>query len=203
VADERKFFKTRIEVVVISRDPIEGVTLLDIDHMIDEGDAAGNWGHVDSKELTPQEAVEALKEIGSEPDFFNMDEYGNDIDLIDDLSCAVPTEDYLDEAVHDAMSNTAANINNRGIVKQVSFLISELGDVAVRELIDGHVPSPPRETPVCKTCPGCGRTIGPTLTICPHEDCRVEQTEVYPADDRPVATIGEDGKVTVLDDDED
>lgn len=79
---KRKFYKTIFRVEVLSEDfPVEDVdSLHDIAYQIDEGDCSGKVEHVRSVRLTGKRAAEALREQGSDPEFFQLDDNGNDLE---------------------------------------------------------------------------------------------------------------------------
>jgi hypothetical protein len=74
------FYKTVIQVEVLSEDqPVNDLDLKQIAHEIYEGDCVGASSIVSVKELTGQECADALHELGSEPEFFNLDDDGKDL----------------------------------------------------------------------------------------------------------------------------
>lgn len=76
---ERKFYKTVIQVEVLSEEPLEYDTLEDIHEAITTGDCSGIHTVADHKEINGAECAELLKMHNSEPAFFNLDDYGNDL----------------------------------------------------------------------------------------------------------------------------
>jgi len=77
---KRKFYKTVITLEVLSEEPLEDVPLEYIVQQCDEGDFSGDWNITESQELTGKEMAQALVGQRSEPEFFNLDEDGNDLD---------------------------------------------------------------------------------------------------------------------------
>ena len=78
---KRKFFRTVIEVVVLSEDtPIEYDSLYDVASAIDEGDCSGSVKLVEAKKISAVEAAKGLQEQGSDPEFFHLDENGNELE---------------------------------------------------------------------------------------------------------------------------
>jgi hypothetical protein len=77
---ERKFYRTVIEVVVLSQEPYDPVDLSTIHWDIVDGDCSGQWGIKNTKELNGKQAAKALHQQGSDPSFFRLDEKGNDYD---------------------------------------------------------------------------------------------------------------------------
>jgi hypothetical protein len=72
---ERKFFKTIIQVEVLSEDePYTETNLDQIERDTDAGDCVGRVRIVRHVELMSKEAAEALTEFGSDPSFFQLDE---------------------------------------------------------------------------------------------------------------------------------
>lgn len=75
----RKFYKTVLQVEVLSEEPIGDMDLEQVSHEIVEGDFSGQSIVMQTKELNGKEAAAALVEQGSDPEFFMIDEEGNDI----------------------------------------------------------------------------------------------------------------------------
>jgi len=64
-----------------ARDSIHNASLADIHHMTMDGDCSGRFLEASADEkLSPEEAAKALIEQGSDPEFFGIDENGNQID---------------------------------------------------------------------------------------------------------------------------
>ena len=77
---KRKFYKTIIQLEVLSEYPIEDKTLGDINYEIDEGDCSGLYTTLVQDEICDgKEMAELLIKQGSEPEFFMLDENGNDL----------------------------------------------------------------------------------------------------------------------------
>jgi hypothetical protein len=70
----RKFYRTIIEVEVLSEDPYQPNSLEDVAYDIVYGDCSGAWRVVKQKELNEQDTVEALINQGSDPSFFMIRE---------------------------------------------------------------------------------------------------------------------------------
>lgn len=82
----RKFYKTTVTVTVLSEDqPVKFDDLQELHYEITNGSCVGSYDEA-SVEITAQEAVTGLNELGSEPGFFQLDENGNTLDT-----------DYVDE----------------------------------------------------------------------------------------------------------
>jgi len=75
------FKRTTITVEVLSNgENLAEWSLSDIIENMDAGDLVGKWEITDDESLDGSEMAEALVEFGSEPNFFNLDEDGNDLD---------------------------------------------------------------------------------------------------------------------------
>ena len=81
MAKKKKIYRTLILLTVLSDRPIpEGMSLEDIDAECSEGEFTGKteWQEV-NKVLKGNEAANAVLGVGSSPDFFQMDENGNEL----------------------------------------------------------------------------------------------------------------------------
>ena len=79
---KKKIYKSVLRVTILSEEPLpECVSLDTIQHEIDEGDWSGatDWESNDA-ELVGKEAAKAMLDQGSDPEFFQMDEDGNEIE---------------------------------------------------------------------------------------------------------------------------
>lgn len=85
---EKKIFKSVFQFTVLSEDPIlECEELINILGSCDSGNYVGG-NHttiVENLELSGKNAVEELRSLGSQPEFFNMDDNGNILDEDDDI----------------------------------------------------------------------------------------------------------------------
>lgn len=78
---KRTFYKTIISIEVLSEDPLpDQIDLNDIAYGITDGDWSGTVEKSFEKTLTGPETAVALADQGSDPEFFQLDEDGNDID---------------------------------------------------------------------------------------------------------------------------
>lgn len=78
---KRKFYKTTIKVVVLSEGPLENIeSLHDVAYSIDEGDCSGVWSVKKSEVITGKQAANALLKQGSDPEFFQIDKNGKNLD---------------------------------------------------------------------------------------------------------------------------
>lgn len=81
----RKFYRAVFHYEVLSEEPIEDMSLEDIDYECRDGHCSGAFfGEVDRTELTGPEMAKALQTQGSDPEFFQLDEEGNDLDADED-----------------------------------------------------------------------------------------------------------------------
>lgn len=75
-----KFYKYVYQVVVLSEEPRHFDNLSEIDYQIKDGDCVGEVSLKEAKELTGPEMAEALSDVGSEPEFFQLDMDGNPLE---------------------------------------------------------------------------------------------------------------------------
>jgi hypothetical protein len=77
---KRKFYKTTFSWVVLSEEPLAAdLSPEEIRHMTMEGDCSGDFERVSEKVLNGKQAAKALQEQASDPEFFQIDENGNDL----------------------------------------------------------------------------------------------------------------------------
>jgi ABC-type antimicrobial peptide transport system ATPase subunit len=77
---KRKFFKTKIEIEILSEEPFEWNNLDDIKYALTEGHCSGvvkEVGHY--KPLNGKQVVKELIKHGSDPECFQLNSKGNDI----------------------------------------------------------------------------------------------------------------------------
>lgn len=94
----KTIYKTTFVIEVLSEQPLpENVSLHMIEYETEDGDWLLSGKRVDTKEeLSGRQAVEAILEAGSQPEFFQMDDEGNELDeeeLDDD------TPDFIDKQI--------------------------------------------------------------------------------------------------------
>lgn len=77
---KRKFYKTEIKVTVLSEDPYDYESLSQVAFDIEGGDCSGEVKVIKKERLTGKEAAKALQKQGSDPEFFQLTEEGEDID---------------------------------------------------------------------------------------------------------------------------
>ena len=76
---KRKFYKTTIKVVVLSEEPYQYENLVQVHNDITDGDCSGKHEITKAEELTAKQAAKALKAQGSDPEFFQITDEGEDI----------------------------------------------------------------------------------------------------------------------------
>ena len=78
---KRKFFKTVFQVTVLSEEKLVGPFGLDyLAEEVKEGEWSGEMKMLIHKEINGKQAAKALLAQGSEPEFFQIDENGNDLE---------------------------------------------------------------------------------------------------------------------------
>ena len=78
---KRKFYKTVLQVEILSETPVNFDNLADVAYAITEGDCCGTVKDIlNNKEISAKKCAEQLFAFGSEPGFFQLDEDGNDLD---------------------------------------------------------------------------------------------------------------------------
>ena len=77
---KRKFYKTKWTIEVLSEDPIPTwMELENIIHEAKEGEFSMRESVDTVTELNGEQSVKALHQHGSDPEFFNLDEKGDDL----------------------------------------------------------------------------------------------------------------------------
>ena len=79
---KKQLYRTFITLEVLSEQPIpDNISLSEISNECENGDYSGitDW-LITNEPIVGLEAAEKLKEMGSDPEFFRMDENGNDLD---------------------------------------------------------------------------------------------------------------------------
>jgi hypothetical protein len=78
---KRKFYLTEVIVRVLSEDrPAEFENLSDLEYLITDGECSGTIAVKSTKKLTGKQAAKELQKQGSDPEFFRLDEDGNDLE---------------------------------------------------------------------------------------------------------------------------
>ena len=75
---KKKIYKTVLTVVILSETPYRQTNLKEVGYDITEGDCTGGVVEEIHTELIGEEAAKEMYNVGSQPDFFMMDEEGND-----------------------------------------------------------------------------------------------------------------------------
>lgn len=81
---KKKLYRTIIQFEVLSEDPIDSnnISLADIVYETMDGDWSGNIQFQKENEaVTGKDAVKLVLDHGTDPEFFGMDNDGNEIDL--------------------------------------------------------------------------------------------------------------------------
>ena len=77
----KKYYKTTFKIEVLSEGgAASDLGLEEILYEITNGEFSGAIECVGVKELTSRQAARELMNQGSDPEFFNLDEHGNDLD---------------------------------------------------------------------------------------------------------------------------
>ena len=77
---KKTIHKTVVTVTVLSEDPYEFDSFEQLIYDIVEGDCSGEAEVTSTTVLTGKEAADAVMEQASDPDFFQMDENGNELE---------------------------------------------------------------------------------------------------------------------------
>lgn len=75
---KRTFYKTVIQVTVLSEEPFESEDLSEINYAITEGGCSGDVNTILTEKLDGKQIAKELQSQGSDPEFFRVDEDGND-----------------------------------------------------------------------------------------------------------------------------
>ena len=80
---KKKLYRTVIQIEVLSEDPIpEGMSLDQIEEECNTGSFSGVHDFIVTNEVVKgKKAAELVRKQGSSPDFFQMDENGDEIDF--------------------------------------------------------------------------------------------------------------------------
>lgn len=79
---DRKFYRAIFKVEVLSEEPFDDLhyDLHDIANSIDNGDDSGTFYMESNEVVDGTTAARLLAEQGSDPEFFNLDDKGNDVE---------------------------------------------------------------------------------------------------------------------------
>jgi hypothetical protein len=69
---KKKFYKTVFTFEVLSEEPLESMSLSDLEYETSEGHCVGRFGETTSEELTEEQVCDELIEFGSQPEFFDI-----------------------------------------------------------------------------------------------------------------------------------
>lgn len=85
MSSKRTFYKTTIKLVILSEDaPPEWESLSDLASLMEEGPCSGDLDVLSQRPITGRQAARELRKQRSEPEFFMLDDNGNDIDKTED-----------------------------------------------------------------------------------------------------------------------
>lgn len=81
MATKKKLYHKRIVVEVLSEEPIpDSMTLADLEHEYTNGDYVGCTETKKNQIVTGRKAAKMVMAMGSDPTFFMMNEFGNEIE---------------------------------------------------------------------------------------------------------------------------
>lgn len=75
----RKFYRTVYTVEVLSEEPVGEMSLADLDYEITEGHSSGRFLSTENEEVDGKKMAELLKAQGTDPEFFQLNDEGEDI----------------------------------------------------------------------------------------------------------------------------
>jgi hypothetical protein len=82
---KRKFYRTVLQLVILSEEPYEETDLTRIAEDITDGPCSGLLTDISRNEVTPaKHMVVFLKEQGSDPEFFQLNSDGEDTEEVDE-----------------------------------------------------------------------------------------------------------------------
>jgi hypothetical protein len=76
----RKFYRTVVQVEVLSEEPYNFESLQQTAYDIEEGDCSGTCDVIKTQVLNGKQVVAALDKQGSDSEFFRLNEDGNDVE---------------------------------------------------------------------------------------------------------------------------
>ena len=76
----RKFFRTLVTIEILSEGPIDSPSLDNINSEITDGDWSGKITYGESVEVSGLAMADLLRAQGSDPEFFQIDKLGNDLE---------------------------------------------------------------------------------------------------------------------------
>jgi len=78
----RKFYRTIIQVEVLSEDPYEYEDLTGLAYDIENGPCSGKTSVKSSTILTGKQMAQALRKQGSDPEFLQLNDRGRTINIV-------------------------------------------------------------------------------------------------------------------------
>ena len=75
---KKTLYHTKFTVSVLSEEPIDPQSLSDLAYEIQDGDAVGSWWQVSERKVEGKTAVNLIYRLDSHPDYFLMDDQGNE-----------------------------------------------------------------------------------------------------------------------------
>lgn len=76
----KKYHKTVFKVTVLSEEPFEYDGIESIAYSITQGDCSGHTEEIKRQRLTGKQMAKELLNQGSDPEFFQLDKEGNEIE---------------------------------------------------------------------------------------------------------------------------
>lgn len=76
---KRKFYRQVVAIEILSEEPIN-FSLAEIAEEIKNGDCSGVWNVTEDEEIDAPTCAKLLIKQGSDPEFFQIDENGNDLE---------------------------------------------------------------------------------------------------------------------------
>ena len=78
---KKTIYKTKVTIEILSDEPVnDNISLKDIQYEITDGQWSGKITHGESKPLKGKPAVKEILNHGTDPEFFFMDDKGNEIE---------------------------------------------------------------------------------------------------------------------------
>jgi len=77
---ERTFYKTIVQFEILSEEPVEQVDLETMHYQVTEGHWSGRFLETTEEVLDGPAAAKALQAQGSDPEFFNLNSDGEDVE---------------------------------------------------------------------------------------------------------------------------
>ena len=80
MGNSRKFFRTLVSVEILSEEPLPEMELEELGYQMSLGSYYGDIEYGLSEEVDSSTMAKLLIDQGSDPEFFGLDEDGNDVD---------------------------------------------------------------------------------------------------------------------------